>query len=733
MSDRIDFLREMTVSGANKCKRAPLPNDLDVSTLPLSIAERKATALSLIFARMPLYIGERELIVGTRTYFTPHEHNLDGHSIFDYHLPTKIPYLRADEIKRFGVDQSYTNKTHYTPDLSILLSRGIGGILDDVRRRGERGDCKKEQREFLSSVRIAYEGLQTLILRYADEAERLVGESTEQHEMARLGEIARICRKIATDAPDTFYEAVQLLWFGHLGCIIESFEFICYGRLDVILAPYLKDTPHEMAQELLCCLLLKMYDQADLNTTYLNKYSSQLVVTLGGVLPSGENAVSEVTMMFLRAIDRVRLPEPEFNLRLHPCNPPEFLEMASKLTVSGCNFVSYYNDEAFVANLSAAGLNEADARSYGFDLCQDINIPGKGDFFYVCNPMLANLLMELLKQGRPYADFDALLEDYKAHVAQNIAQGIETHNRAQANLYLYRDGRYDEYFEGLRRGIQPACRNKSPMSPLPLLSALYHGTLEVACDMIYEPYPIRARGVFFGTATEAVNSLAAIKHVVYDKGQATLAEVVAACEADYQDEGQELLRRRLWNAPKWGNDDDRADRIACDLLDFCLRELTKYRTHDGGVILGGVHQPHPVPTGQKLIATPEGRHAGQPVAVTLTPESGTATEGATATLSSAAKLDGRLCHWNMCVMINYYASVFEGNEGDAIFRQLLTTYFAKGGLQHQPNVLSVEALRAAQQNPDAYRDLIVRLWGVSAVFVDLPRELQDEMIARVQA
>jgi formate C-acetyltransferase len=469
-----------------------------------------------------------------------------------------------------------------------------------------------------------------------------------------------------------------------------------------------------------------------LNTTYLNKYSSQLVVTLGGVLPSGESAVSEVTMMFLRAIDRVRLPEPEFNLRIHSSNPPEFLELASKLTVSGCNFVSYYNDDALIANLAAAGLDEIDARSYAFDLCQDINVPGKGDFFYVCNPMLANLLMELLVKGGEYADFDALLSDYQAYVAQNIAKGIDTHNRAQSHLYQYRDGQYDAYFEGIRQGLMPSCRNKSPMAPLPMLSALYYGSIEAACDMIYEPYPIRARGVFFGTATEAINSLAAIKHVVYDTKQATLAEVVEACKADYTEEGQELLRQVLLHAPKWGNDDDDVDAIACKLIEFCLNELTKYRTSDGGVILGGIHQPHPVPTGKNLMATPEGRRAGAPVAVTLTPESGTASEGATATLNSAAKPDWRLCQWNMCVMVNYYASVFKDNEGDAVFRQLLTTYFAKGGLQHQPNVLDVKALRAAQDDPDAYRDLIVRLWGVSAVFVDLPRELQDEMIARAQ-
>ena len=122
--------------------------------------------------------------------------------------------------------------------------------------------------------------------------------------------------------------------------------------------------------------------------------------------------------------------------------------------------------------------------------------------------------------------------------------------------------------------------------------------------------------------------------------------------------------------------------------------------------------------------------AGEPVAVTLTPESGTMRKGPTAALSSAAKLDPTLIQWNFCVMVNYFSSVFKGNGGKEIFKSLLQGYFKAGGLQHQPNVTDVEELKRAQLNPEAYKDLIVRLWGVSAHFVDLPRELQDEMIAR---
>ena len=219
--------------------------------------------------------------------------------------------------------------------------------------------------------------------------------------------------------------------------------------------------------------------------------------------------------------------------------------------------------------------------------------------------------------------------------------------------------------------------------------------------------------------------------MVFEDRLYTLSEVVQACCEDYKAEGQEIMRRILWNAPKWGNDDPYVDDIAKDLLEYCLKEYGKYKTFSGGNVLSGIHQPHPVSTGWGLMATPEGRHAGTPVAVTMTPESGTMKNGATAALKSASVFDPMLLQWNYCVMVNYYASVFEGEKGKSIFKNLLLSYFRRGGVQHQPNVLDVEELKKAQLEPEKYKDLIVRLWGVSAHFVDLSRELQDEMIARL--
>ncbi len=726
---RTEFLREQTLSGANKRRRTPIP-PTSVVDEPCSIPERKALVVKKIFENMPIYIGSRELIVGTRTFFTPNEGNEDGHDFFQYSLSTRIPYLNDADIELFGCDQSYENKTHYTPDFGIVLDKGIDGIIKEATDRKKDPSLKKINLDFLSSVIIAYNGLKSLILRYADEALTLANKA-EGDSRSELLEISRICKKISGNRPDTFHEAVQLLWFSHLGTIIESFEFINYGRLDVILGKYLKNTPREEAQQIIECLLLKMYDQTDIVTTYLGNYAAQLVVTLGGVLPDGNNAVNEVSMMFLDAIDKIRLPEPEFNLRINSKNPPEFLDKASELTISGCNFISYYNDDLFVESLNKAGIPIEHARNYGFDLCQDINIPGIGDFYSIGCPSLAHLLMEFLRDYRQSSDFDDLLDKFKELIARNVEYSIKNYNLAEEHSLLYAQGREEEYFKGIKEQKKPISRwGCSPMAPLPFVSPLYHGSLENALDLTYSPYPVKEKGMFFRTATEAVNSLASIKKVVYDEKRFTLEEIYSACASNYEGEKGRLIKNILWNCPKWGNDDDYVDEIAKDLLEFCLRETQKYKTFLGGQVLGGIHQPHPIFVGKTLMATPEGRYSGAPVAVTLTPESGTAKNGPTAILRSASKIDPMLVQWNYCVMVNYFSSVFKGNDGKETFKTLLTGYFKEGGLQHQPNVLDVEELKRAQLEPENYKDLIVRLWGVSAHFVDLPRELQDEMIAR---
>lgn len=732
MTNRTQFLREETLSGRNKIARTIMP-DFDVSGAPGGIPVRKALGFKMLCDNMPLFIGQQELIVGTRTYFAAPDYSCGE---INWSCPPLLAFpkfIREEDAQYFGGDYHMYNGQHYTPDFGILLSKGIGGILAEAEARKADSTLRPDQTEFLDSLILAYTGLQNLILRYEAYAEELAMKADTHEEKQRLSEIAEVCAHISHRPPQTYRQALQLLWFGHLGAHLESFLFINYGRLDVILGPYLRDMPKEEALELTECFLLKLYDQADvLDQSYFRKHEGQLVVTLGGLLPDGESAVNGVTMLFLEAIGFTRLPEPEFNLRVSSKNPPEYLDMAAELTVSGCNFVSYYNDDTIVPALIEGGLKPEDARSYGFDLCQDINIPGKSDFYCIFGRSFAHELMELLKSRCDFASLEELVEMFKQRYRDSMAEELAQANRIQENFLRYGNGDREGYLRGvMEEGLQPHWDGRHPMCPLPYLSGLFHGTVDQAMDMIYEPYPIKHKGAMIGTAVEAVNALAAIQKVVFEERRYTLDQVVQACLEDYRGEGQEVMRSLLWNAPKWGNDDPFVDSIAKDLLEDCLKEARKYKTFSGGGILSGIHQPHPVPTGQGLMATPEGRHAGMPVAVTMTPESGTMKHGATAALKSASVFDPMLLQWNYCCMINYYASVFQGTGGREIFKKLLTAYFARGGVQHQPNVMDAGQLKLAQQEPERYKDLIVRLWGVSAHFVDLPKELQDEMIARL--
>lgn len=733
MNKRIEFLKSETLTSRNKIARVPLkPQEFDTSKEPYSIPVRKAMAIARLFEKMPLFIGKEELIVGTRTLYFPRSGNEDGGDVSFYSVEAMHKYLCDEDLAKFGKDYSRTNKQHYTPDLSIALRGGIGGIISAAEERKKDKTLGRHNLDFLDSVIIVYKGLSVLINRYADYA-RALAESSDDTDKAGLFKIAEVCDKIKWNAPESFREAVQLLWFAHLGSMIESGRFICYGRLDVILGGYIGDMPDDEALELIECLLLKMYDQADIKDgSSIAQHEGQLVVTLGGVLSNGESAYNRVTRLFLLAIGDIMLPDPEFNLRISKKNPQEFLDLATALTVRGANFVSYYNDDLFVESLEGAGIPIEYARDYAFDLCQDINIPGVNDSWCVMNISIARNLLGLLDERCDFESFDELLSALKARIVAEIDADADTYNKGAEIFTLARDGKFDEYFERLREtGGAPVWFGRSPACPMPFLSGMYHGTLEAAADMIYDVYPLKHKGAMIGAAVEGVNSLAAIKKVVFDDKKYTLAEVRDACKKNFDGMENTVIRHHLQSAPKWGNDNEYVDLLAKEILEFCLLEFTKRELFDGGRLLSGIHQPHPVTTGYGIGATPDGRGAGEPIAVTMTPANGTMKNGATAALRSASIFDPKLLQWNYCFMINYYSSMFEGDEGREKFKNLLKTYFALGGMQHQPNIVDKATLLSAQDAPEKYKDLIVRLWGVSAHFVDLPKDIQDELIARL--
>lgn len=748
---RLLKLREDTIQSVHGVARKLIDTDLQTKHLPYSIAERKAFSVKMVLEQMPLYIGDQELIVGARTLYgkTP-ETCEDSNSDYSYYaMPT---YINEADKAYFGFNHEYITKSHYTPDYGIVLKAGIDGLmaqLDEAEKAYTIGD----QHEYANSVRIVYAGLKSFILRYATFAKAEAAKA-EGVRKAELEEIAVICTNIASKPAQNLREACQLFWFLYMATIIENFQFVNFGRVDQVLVPYLGDESEDELTELMGCLLLKMYDQYDLilaDKNLMGRYSAQHNITIGGVTRAGEDGSNPITKAVLRALSYTRLPEPLISVRISKLSPDWLMELASNLSITGLNCMAYYHDEAVIDSLHTAGLAIEDARDYGFGLCQDILIPGRGDHYCSAGVNLSHVLLKTLKENKDKElSFDQFYQQYLEDIKSTVDHNLTTYNLWEESIIAYNQGNRDLFFQryhdGLINPTEPspgisdaqAAKGEDDlveelyiqtlMSPLPMTSSLYHGCMESGTDVTRCGCVNKDKGVMILGPVVAINSLVALKKNVFEEKRYTLAQIWTALEANWA--GYEEMRQVMWNSPKWCNDDDYVDVHAVEMIATASLQINKYKTPSGGVHLAGVHQPHPVFAGRTLMATPEGRFAGTPIPVTLSPENGTLKNGPTAGFKSAAKIDHQRLQWNSCVMLQYYSSTFAGEDGAKKFANLLKAYHRLGGIQHQPNIVDIASLKEAQVTPEKYKDLIIRMWGVSAHFVDLPRDVQDEFISR---
>lgn len=752
MNPIITALRKDMLLTKHACARIPLPKEWTTKDLPYSLAERKAYAIKMIFEQMPLYIGEHELIVGTRTIYGKTDETWKSQSCYDYNaMPS---YVNQADIAYFGFNHEFVSKAHYTPDYSIVLNIGINGLLKKLDDQIEKYQLE-DQIQFAKSVKIVYSGLQILIKRYANYALELAEKASENRKK-ELNEIAEVCNNISENPASNIREACQMFWFLYLGTIIENFQFVNFGRIDQMLFSFVKKETIEELTELTGSLLLKMYDQYDLilvDKNLMGKYSAQHNITIGGVKRDGTNGCNIVTKAILLALHQTRLPEPLVSVRVNKTAPDWFLKLASELTVSGMNCMAYYHDEQVIDSLNHAGIQLEDARDYGFGLCQDILIPGRGDHY--CSGGV-NLTVVFLATLRELKDkeltYQQFFDSYKQNVIREVDHNLQAYNYWENAILQYNNGNKTCFFDSMKQGLfspdEPAlgitsaqaARNEqdqsgstelyiqSLMSPLPFTSAMYHGCIDNGIDLTRCGCKNKDKGVMILSPVIAFNGLAALKKVVFQDKRCKLKDVANALDQNF--EGYEVLRQYLWNAPKWCNDDDFVDQDAVELIHITAKEIQKFKTPYGGRHLSGIHQPHPVFAGRTMPATPEGRFAGTPIPVTISPENGTLKDGPAGAMKSAAKINSRDLQWNSCLMLQYYSSTFGENDGAQKFAKLLKAYFKLGGVQHQPNVVDVDKLKDAQIHPENYKDLIIRMWGVSAHFVDLPKDVQDEFIAR---
>jgi formate C-acetyltransferase len=612
-----------------------------------------------------------------------------------------------------------------------VLERGLLAIGEEARSKRQATD-DEERRAFYEAVEIATRAVIAWANRYADEAERLANTGAANRD--ELLTIAEACRRVPAHPARTFQEALQAVVFMHYATQIESFESaISLGRVDQFLYPWYRADveagrlSREGALELLACFYLKLSQSIPLFDSVVTLAFSGLTnfanTVIGGMDAQGEDVTNELSYLMLEAMDRVRSPQPNFGVRLHRGSPRAFRDAVMQAAADGIGNLQLFNDDTIIAALTNRGIPLEDARDYGIIGCVEPAVPNKS--FTSSDAALFNLplCLELalangrgrllseqlgLATGDPrnFTTIEDVIEAYRAQVEYLVGQMVE--------------------------GLEGLARAHAERRPVPLASSLTDDCLARSLDLTAGGARYNFTGVQGVGAATVGDSLTAIDRLVFREKRITMDELLAALNADFA--GQESLRQMLLNkAPKYGNDDDDADRFARLAAEIYCRAVERHPSFRGGWYSPGLYSvtTH-IAFGLMVGATPDGRHARQPLSQGISPANGRDRCGPTAALKSAAKLDHTLVSNGLALnqMLSLGAAARE--HAADVLGGLVGAYFDLGGQHLQWNLVDRATLMAAQQDPEAYRGLIVRVSGYSALFTDLNRVVQDELIARTE-
>ncbi|MBN1673728.1 MAG: hypothetical protein JXR37_21960 [Kiritimatiellae bacterium] len=611
---------------------------------------------------------------------------------------------------------------HLSPSYRELLQIGLDGILRKIRERRS-GESEPDVLEFLTAAEQSVLGVSEWSRRYGERLSALAGEVPDPPRARELREMARICAKIAHEPPDHFREAMQLVWLCHQAIHIEGHGYSCTPhRIDQILYPfYLRDRQAGLLTDgdaLTLCenLLLKMRD----NTVW-GQHNLTQGVCLAGSTPRGDDQTNELSWLFVAAAENMALPEPLVWVRWHPGIDQDFFDFCLQTLAGRTCFPLFMSDTAVPFMFMELGVSPEDAFDYVPAGCNELAIPGKAYFNPGADCGYLGALERALTQGRGYA---GEREADPSIPAPGELSTFDALARATADLIRR------QVKASYEHGIQ-VLTSQMRWAQTPFTSCLFDGCIQRGRDMSERTkYNIMSCG---GSAfANMVDCLAALRAVVYEQGAASLAEVAAACAANF--EGHEPLRARLLAAPKHGNDHEALRDLVARVERMRDEPVKRYcRDPRDGTPYGNVHitaSGH-VSGGRRTGATPDGRLAGTPLASSVAAATGTEKQGPTALLNSILMMHpikSWQCGYNANIRFQHHM-LADPAEREKV-RTMLNAYFGQGGQELQVNCVDCSVLRAAQANPEAYRDLVVRVAGFSQFFTLLDPAVQDEIIAR---
>ena len=662
---------------------------------------------------------------------------------------TSILTYNADEelTSRYIVNEtaSFRSSLQWVHDYEIVLEKGFGGIKKDALEHLAALDPdspldNEQKKPFWDSIVITCDAIILWANRHADLAGKLAAKESNPVRREELLEIERICRRVPENPPESFHEAMQAQWFTQMFSRIEqkTGTIISNGRMDQYLYPFYKADieagiiTDEEVLELFECMWVAMAQFIDLYLSdtggaFNEGYAHWEAVTVGGQTKYGYDAANELTYLILRSKREFPLNYPDLAARIHTGSPKRYLYEVAETIKQGEGFPKLINDEDVIPLLLAKGASFEEAYDYSVSGCAECRMPNR-DTYTSPNAYInfAAALEMVIYNGRMLKYGDELLgpetgnfEDFKT-----FDEVLEAYLKQQR--YFIRHAFIQQYH---------IIRLRAQHFASPLGSALHELCRKYATDL---HQPVIPEGIdlgyfeFIGYAT-VIDSLAAIKKLVFDDKKLTLAQIKEAVSHNF--EGYEAIRQLLLHAPSYGNNDPYADEIG-KLLDRQAQDFTaKYgKELNVHMDLRLVPFTSHVPFGKVVSATPNGRFAYTPLSDGSSASQGRDIFGPTKVLLSnyATKNFDRRDHAGRLLNIKLSPSCVKGREGTEKLVQFIETWRDLKLWHVQFNVLNSETLRQAQKTPEEYKNLLVRIAGYSAYFTELSKDLQDDIISRTE-
>lgn len=625
-----------------------------------------------------------------------------------------------------------------TPDYQDqLFPKGFGGIIREAEEKKAAlsyADAdSQEKMEFYDSVILTSKGIILYANRYADEAERLAKIEKDEKRRQELLVIASNCRKVPEHSPETFYEALQFMWFTQIGGILsENPLSLNPGRFDQYTDPYYEEdlakkriTP-EFAQELVDALWLKYSEWVwtiSANTAdYFAGYNQFQNLTVGGKKRDGSDGTNAMTYMALKATEETKTHQPGLSVRVQQDCPEEFMAAVTHLVSTGTGFPAIHNDSAGYQMLINAGYEPDDARDWNNCGCVVPHFRKTGEWTAAVNMNFGSAIEYALNEGK------SLMTGKQMGLTEKPAAEFTS---------------YGEVEEAFFRQFKNLCyhsivltttaqRIHKEMVPRPFLSSCIEACMEKGVDLSKGGAKYNVGPVITGIGLAVTaNSLAAVKKLVFEEQVCTMGELVQALRADW--EGYEWLRKKAQAVPKYGNDDPYVDQIAVKIANFFYHEIHGYKDIFGAPFTTAfMGISNYIPMGRVLGATPCGRKCGEPSSEGVSPYVGSDTSTPLAAMRSAAKLNQEVHSGGTLLNLRLNQELVSTKRGQANLGATIQNFFSLGAFHVQFNTLSSKVLRAAQEKPEDYRDLLVRVAGYSTQFVNLSKSLQDAIIARTE-